>query len=218
MTVSSVAWETRLRGVIALLFGFGLMQMGNTFQGTLLSIRGSMSGFSPIEIGAVGAAFWAGIVIGSLRGGTVIRRVGHIRTFAALGAVASTAPLMHLLVVNPLAWIAARALTGFCFAGMFIVVESWLNGTATAETRGRVLSIYSMTGLIAGIAGQLLFPSTDPAGFKGRAIELNQLSAWICAQECRRLGMNIFWWRRAYTPYGRCAIKLLERFASSVEL
>ena len=155
-----------LSGLVALLLGFGLMQMGNTFQGTLLSIRGSISGFSPVEIGAVGAAFWAGIVIGSLRGGTVIRRVGHIRTFAALGAIASTAPLMHLLVVDPIAWIGARALTGFCFAGMFIVVESWLNGAATAETRGQVLSIYSMTGLIAGIAGQLLFPSTDPAGFR----------------------------------------------------
>jgi hypothetical protein len=69
-----------LSGLVALLLGFGLMQMGNTFQGTLLSIRGSISGFSPIEIGAVGAAFWAGIVIGSLRGGTVIRRVGHIRS------------------------------------------------------------------------------------------------------------------------------------------
>jgi MFS family permease len=56
--------------------------------------------------------------------------------------------------------------SGFCFAGMFIVVESWLNGAATAETRGQVLSIYSMTGLIAGVAGQLLFPSTDPAGFR----------------------------------------------------
>ena len=96
----------------------------------------------------------------------MIRRVGHIRTFAAFGAIAATAPLAHLLVVDPFAWIAARALTGFCFAAMFIVVESWLNAGASAENRGQILSIYGMTGLFAGITGQLLLPTTDPAGFR----------------------------------------------------
>jgi MFS family permease len=150
----------------ALLLGFGLMQMGNTFQGTLLSIRGGIEGFSPALIGAVGAGFWAGIVLGSLRCGKVIRRVGHIRAFVALGAIAATAPLVHLLVVNPISWVAARVLTGFCFAGLFIVVESWLNGAATDATRGQILSIYAMTGLSAGILGQLLLPAADPAGFR----------------------------------------------------
>jgi MFS family permease len=146
--------------------GFGLMQMGNTFQGTLLSIRGGIEGFSPALIGAVGSGFWAGVMIGSLRCGRVIESVGHIRAFVALGAVASTAPLVHLLVVNPIAWVLARALTGFCFAGLFIVVESWLNTAATEQTRGKILSIYGMTGLLAGIVGQLLLPSTNPAGFR----------------------------------------------------
>ena len=71
----------------------------------------------------------------------MIRRVGHIRTFAAFGAIAATAPLVHLLVVNPFVWIAARALTGFCFAGMFIVVESWLNVGASPQNRGQILKI-----------------------------------------------------------------------------
>jgi MFS family permease len=163
-------WRTTLGSLLALLSGFGLMQTGNTLQGTLLSVRGGLEGFSPAQIGAVGAAFWAGVVIGALCGGTLIRRVGHIRTFAALGAIASTAPLLHLLMLDPVAWIGARALTGFCFAGLFIVVESWLNGAATGETRGQILSIYSMTGLIAGIGGQLMLPLVDPAGFRGFCI------------------------------------------------
>ncbi len=116
--------------LFALLLGFGLMQMGNTLQGTLLSVRGGIEGFSPAQIGAVGAGFWVGIVIGSLRCGKLIQSVGHIRAFVALGAIASTAPLLHLLVMNPIAWVVSRALTGFCFAGLFIVVESWLNGVA----------------------------------------------------------------------------------------
>jgi MFS family permease len=156
--------------LLALLLGFGLMQMGNTLQGTLLSVRGGIEGFSPAQIGAVGAGFWVGIVIGSLRCGKLIQSVGHIRTFLALGAIASTAPLLHLLVINPIAWVLARALTGFCFAGLFIVVESWLNGAATEETRGQMLSVYAMTGLSAGIIGQILLPATDPAGFRAFCI------------------------------------------------
>jgi fucose permease len=89
---------TTLRAVLpqllALLFGFGLMQMGNTLQGTLLSVRGDIEGFSPAQVGIVGASFWAGIVVGSLRSAMLIQRVGHIRTFAALGAIASTIPLL----------------------------------------------------------------------------------------------------------------------------
>jgi MFS family permease len=152
--------------LLALLLGFGLMQMGNTLQGTLLTVRGTIDGFSPAQIGAVGAGFWVGIVIGSLRCGKLIESVGHIRAFLALGAVASTAPLLHLLLIDPIAWVVARALTGFCFAGLFIVVESWLNGVATDETRGQILSVYAMTGLLAGILGQLLLPVTDSTGFK----------------------------------------------------
>ncbi len=152
--------------LFALLLGFGLMQMGNTFQGTLLSIRGGIEGFSPAQIGAVGAGFWAGIVIGSLRCGKVIESVGHIRAFVALGAIAATAPLVHLLLVGPISWVVARALTGFCFAGLFIVVESWLNSAATDQTRGKILSVYGMTGLLAGIVGQLLLPTTNPGGFR----------------------------------------------------
>ncbi|GEO13865.1 MFS transporter [Microvirga aerophila] len=157
--------RTTLPTLLALLFGYGLMQMGNTLQGTLLSVRGSMDGFSPAEIGAVGAAFWVGIVLGSLRAGKVIERVGHTRTFAGLAAIAASATLLHLLVIDPLVWIVARAITGFCFAGLFMVVESWLNASANAQIRGQILSLYGMTGLIAGIVGQLLLPAGDPSGF-----------------------------------------------------
>jgi MFS family permease len=158
--------RTNLSTLLALLLGFGLMQIGNTLQGTLLSVRGQIESFAPAQIGAVGAGFWVGIVIGSLYCGKLIQRVGHIRAFLALGAIASAAPLLHLLVMDPIAWVVARALTGFCFAGLFIVVESWLNGVATDETRGQILSVYAMTGLLAGIAGQLLLPATDTAGFR----------------------------------------------------
>lgn len=151
--------------VVALLLGFGLMQMGNTLQGTLLTVRGGIEDFSATEIGLIGSGFSAGLVIGSLWAGSLIRAVGQTRTFAALASLASTAALLHLMFVDPIAWVVFRTMTGFCFAGLFMSVESWLNGAATPAVRGQILGLYSMTGLIAGVAGQLLLPVADPAGF-----------------------------------------------------
>lgn len=154
-----------LTTVVALLAGFGMLQLGNTLQGTLLAVRGSHEGFSATTIGLVGSGFSAGLILGSLRAGRLIRAVGHTRAFAALAAVASTAALLHLMIVHPAVWILVRAMTGFCFAGLFMVVESWLNGAAASAIRGQLLGIYAMTGLIAGVGGQLLLPVGDPSGF-----------------------------------------------------
>jgi MFS family permease len=162
----SSSLRATLPTLFALLLGYALMQIGNTLQGTLLSVRGSIAQFTPTQIGAVGAAFWVGIVVGSLYAGRVIQQVGHTRTFAALAAIAASTALLHLLVISPAVWIAARAVTGFCFAGLFIVVESWLNASVNAQTRGQILSFYGMTGLIAGIGGQMLLPAGDPHGYR----------------------------------------------------
>jgi hypothetical protein len=43
------------------------MQMGNTLQGTLLSIPGGIEGFLPAQIGVVGAGFWVGVLIGGFK-------------------------------------------------------------------------------------------------------------------------------------------------------
>lgn len=150
--------------IAALLAGFGLLQMGNTLQGTLLAVRGGMEDFSPTLVGMIGGAFFAGMMAGSLAAGRIIRRVGKTRSFTAFASMASMLPLVHLLWVEPAAWVLARMLTGFCFAGLFMVVESWLNGSSTNEIRGQILSLYGMTGLVAGVIGQLLLPVADPGG------------------------------------------------------
>lgn len=154
-----------LATVIALLFGHALLQMGNTLQSSLLTVRGGMEHFSATQIGLVGSGFYVGLMFGSMRGGLLVRSVGHTRAFAALAAIASSVPLLHLMIVDPWLWPLGRALTGFCFAGLFIVVESWLNGAASSAVRGQLLSIYGMVGMIAGVGGQLLLTTADPHGF-----------------------------------------------------
>ncbi|MDJ0390983.1 MFS transporter [Roseomonas sp. E05] len=156
---------TTLATVIALLVGYALLQMGNTLQGSLLTLRGGREGFSAASIGLVGSGFYVGLIFGSLYAGRLVRGVGHARAFAALAAIASSVPLLHLMLINPWLWPLGRALTGFCFAGLFIVVESWLNGAASSAVRGQILSIYGMTGMLSGVAGQLLLTTAAPTSF-----------------------------------------------------
>lgn len=151
--------------VSALLFGYSLLQMGNTLQGTLLALRGSSEGFPSVIVGLLNSAFCFGLVAGALTSGRIIERVGHTRVFAALASIASAAALLHLMVVHPVAWLVFRMATGVCFAGLFVVVESWLNGASTSEMRGRVVGVYAMSGLLAGIIGQLLLPFGDSSGY-----------------------------------------------------
>lgn len=154
-----------LATVLALLFGFGLLQMGNTLQGTLLTVRGGLEGFSATDIGLIGSSFSAGLVLGSLWAGWLIAAVGQTRTFAAMASLVSAMALLHLMFVDALAWAFFRMLTGFCFAGLLMSVESWLNSSASPAIRGQILSFYSMAGLIAGVSGQLLLPVADPGGY-----------------------------------------------------
>ncbi len=146
----------------ALLLGFALLQMGNALQGTLLALRGQAEGFSALGIGAVMSGFFIGMGAGSFLAPGLIRRAGHLRAFAALASMASAAALAHLLFVDIWAWLVIRAFSGLCFAGMFMVVESWLNASVSSRQRGGLLAIYAATGLGAGALGQLQISLAAP--------------------------------------------------------
>ena len=121
--------------VTSLLAGLALLLLGSGLQGTLLGVRAGLEGISSQATGVVMSAYYLGWVVGSLRGPHVVHRVGHIRTFAALAAIASIAALGHGFLVHAASWALLRFATGFCIAGLFIVVESWINDRASNETR-----------------------------------------------------------------------------------
>ena len=86
--------------------------------------------------------------------------MGHARVFAATAGIAAMAVLsFHFLEVGWL-WIMLRAATGFSFAGLYLIIESWLNSATANNNRGTVMSLYSVVSLLALVAGQLLV-STD---------------------------------------------------------
>lgn len=151
--------------VSALLFSVAILVTGNGLQWTLIPVRASLLTFDPIEIGLLGSSYYFGFALGCILGGRVIQRVGHIRAFTALTAIASTVVMVHTLTSNPVAWWGLRAVTGFCFAGLYLVIESWLNERATNENRGLVMGIYTMINLSVTIIGQMMLTLGDPADF-----------------------------------------------------
>jgi MFS family permease len=150
----------------ALFLGLALLMLGNGLQGTLLSLRASLSGFEIRVTGAVMACYYVGFLLGSWITPRLIRNVGHIRVFAALASVVSFAPLAHSVFVQPLSWALVRILAGMGMAGIFIIAESWLNGEATNANRGRLLSFYIIVCQLSMAGGQFLLGVADPRGFE----------------------------------------------------
>ena len=140
----------------ALLLSAAILLMGNGLQSTLLPLRAQVEQFATIEIGIVGSAYYAGFAAGCFWGPHLVRRVGHIRTFTAMVAIASVAPLAHNVWVSAVLWWILRAASGFCLATLFMIIESWLNEKATNENRGAIFSAYTIISLTVVTIGQLM--------------------------------------------------------------
>ncbi|MEO0485480.1 MAG: MFS transporter [Pseudomonadota bacterium] len=149
----------------ALLMGSAFLLFAGGVNGLILPIRGELEGFSAASLGFLGTGWAVGYVLGCLRTPALVARVGHIRAFGAMCALAGIAVLVSLIFLTPWVWIPVRALSGFCFAGAAMVVESWLNERADAASRGRIFGVYTMVNLAATTAGQLVITLGDPSGY-----------------------------------------------------
>ncbi|KMW57872.1 Transporter, Major facilitator superfamily [Candidatus Rhodobacter oscarellae] len=149
----------------ALLLGMGLLMVGNGVQATLMGVRGAMENFSTFELSIITSAYFAGFLFGSRLTPELIRRVGHVRVFAALASFISAALVMFPVVADPWFWTALRVIIGFGFSGVYVTAESWLNNAATNETRGQTLSAYMVVQMLGIVSGQVILGYGDPSGF-----------------------------------------------------
>ncbi|MFN3293463.1 MAG: MFS transporter, partial [Gemmobacter sp.] len=131
-----------------LLLGVMLLMVGNGVQGSLLGIRGSIEGFSTWEMSFVMSAYFLGFLGGSRLAPGMIRRVGHVRVFAALGSLISAVLVLYPVIPDVAAWTIMRVVIGFCFSGVYVTAESWLNNASANETRGQALSLYMIVQMI----------------------------------------------------------------------
>ncbi|HEY0213018.1 MAG TPA: MFS transporter [Paenirhodobacter sp.] len=156
---------TVLRTTWPLLLGVLLLLVGNGMQGTLLGIRGGIEGFSTYQMSLVMSGYFVGFLFGSQITPIMIRRVGHVRVFAALGSLISAMLILYAAIPDWMAWALMRVVMGFSFSGVYITAESWLNATSTNENRGRALSAYMIAQMVGIISGQALINVGDPAGY-----------------------------------------------------
>ncbi len=157
LTVARNSW--------ALLLGMLLLMLGNGLQGTLLGVRGSTEGFSTTWMSIIMSAYFVGFLGGSRITPDLIRRVGHVRVFAALASFISAVLILYAAAPDPIVWTVMRVVIGFCFSGVYVVAESWLNDTATNETRGQTMSLYLIVQMMGIVTAQGLLNVADPSGY-----------------------------------------------------
>lgn len=164
-TAGKAAMIPFVKNAWALLFGMLLLMIGNGLQGTLLGVRGELEGFSTFQMSIVMSAYFLGFLFSSRMAPEMIRRVGHVRVFAALASFISAVLILYPSVPNPWVWTIGRFIIGFCFCGVYVTAESWLNNAAENETRGKALSVYMMVQVVGIVAAQGLLLVADPGGF-----------------------------------------------------
>ena len=150
----------------ALLFGMLLLMLGNGMQASLLGIRGALEGFTATEMSVVMSGYFLGFLVSSRAAPEMIRRVGHVRVFAAMASVISAVFILYAALPNVWAWGLMRIAVGACFAAVYVVAESWLNDSATNETRGKALSLYMIVQMLGVVAAQALLNVADPGGYE----------------------------------------------------
>lgn len=152
--------------IVAIIVSVFLMGAGMGLQGSAVSLRAGIEGFSDSMVGLIMSFNYVGLIVGSLIAPMVIRNVGYVRSFAAAASLGSASAIAHLIWIDVLPWLVFRAATGLSLSVMFVVAESWLNSSSTAGNRGRLLSVYSVVYIVSMGAGQPLMGVFPPASFE----------------------------------------------------
>jgi MFS family permease len=149
--------------------GLALLLVTAGVYSTLVGIRAELKQLPTLVSGGITTAYYAGFLLGSWYTLRALKQVGHIRVYAALASLLSASVLITGVYNSPLIWIIMRSSTGFCFAGLYVVAESWLNGLASNTFRGRLLAMYNVVTIGAYGAGQLLVFNFDARTLTGFA-------------------------------------------------
>jgi MFS family permease len=143
---------------------------GNSLVSVATPLRARIDGFPDLTIGLLGSVYFAGMLAGTLAAPAIIRRGGHIRAYTAFVALAVVSVILMPVMLFPLAWLGCRALIGFVFAGLYAVIESWINAKATNSNRGALYALYQIANFVASASGQLALRPLGPNGFSAFAV------------------------------------------------
>ncbi len=156
---------TVFRNSWALLLGTVMIMIAHGLSTSLIGVRGSIEGFDTIAIGMIMSGFFVGYMTSSMVTPHLVRRVGHVRVYAAYASMASACLILFAAAVDPILWALFRFLNGACMAGIYVVAESWLNGINANSRRGQALSLYLAAQLTGIVIGQGILSIGDPNGY-----------------------------------------------------
>ena len=154
--------QSRFASILGLLASVLLLTVGTNLQGVLLPIRRHMEGSSIQQIGLLSSGWSFGFVLACLVIGHLVSSVGHVRSFAGLAAVSGATSLLLLPLDDEMAWVALRVIIGFCFGGLSMIIESWLNERSGTGQRGGIFAAYMTMNLLASLAGTLSLTFLNP--------------------------------------------------------
>lgn len=140
----------------ALFISTALLITGHGLQNALVPLRGEAEAFGSFWVGGLGSGYFLGYALGCILAPILVARAGHIRVFTALVGLASGTLLFYPLFLEAWFWVVLRVVTGFCLAGLYIIIESWLNERTDNANRGLVLSVYIIINFATVTFGQLL--------------------------------------------------------------
>jgi MFS family permease len=156
--------------ISALLFSVLLLIGGNALIGVTTPLSARIEGFPDLTVGLLGSAYFAGLLAGTLAAPAVIRQGGHIRAFAAFGAFVLVSVVLMPVFVSPWAWLFFHALIGLVFAGIYAVIEAWINAKATNSNRGALYALYQIANFSASAGGRMMLQPLGPNGFSSFAV------------------------------------------------
>ncbi|MEX1201338.1 MAG: MFS transporter [Methylophaga sp.] len=151
-----------LKPIRSIMWSVALLLLGNGLLSTLLTLRGVSEGYSSAMLGIIMSGYFAGFIYVSSR---LIKRMGHIRTFAFCASICASAALLHVIFVEPWAWLGFRFVYGLSYITLMTVIESWLNSQTASHERGRIFALYMVVNLGALAAAQQLLRLESPESY-----------------------------------------------------
>ena len=153
-----------------LFVGLALLMISGGLFSTLLGVRSEQRGLPTVVSSLISASYYVGFLVGSVFTLRALGRVGHIRVYAALASLLGAAIIGIGITDDASSWIVLRLITGLCFAGIYVVAESWLNDLATNDNRGSLLAIYGGLTVACFGVGQILVSAFNPLTVTGFAV------------------------------------------------
>lgn len=156
--------QTIAVSIAAVVVGISLLQLANGFLGTLVSIRTTTEGFTPMAscLPAITEdTHWERRRLG--------RFCSALATFVSLPRLRASSPGPSSC--NPFwfrRWPGSSYgwITGIGCAALFITPDSWLNTTSSPQNRGTIFAIYMVATNAAFGGGQFLINLPSPGGYK----------------------------------------------------